>query len=189
MHLAHNRPKAVDGLVLFSPSIILDGWSMPWYMPLLHYIRPSPLRIDFNITEREPYGLKDERVRAMVVSGMQSGNAKETGYFFTPLQTMLQFNSLAAIVRRELSGIETTTLIIHPREDDVASLKNALEIQRKMAGLVELVVLEDSYHIITLDKQRNLVLDRTMGFVQAVERRHPANASRHAAPQLRRQVR
>ena len=175
LDLAHNRPNEVHGLTLFSPSIYLDGWAMPWYMPWLHYVKAGRVRIDWNLTERPPYGLKDERVRAMVVSGMQSGNAKETGYFFTPLWTMLQFNSLAGLVRRKLGQIGTPTLIMHPRQDDVASLKNAMEIQRKMAGLVELVVLEDSYHMITLDKQRQLVADRTVAFVQSIERRHAAH--------------
>lgn len=172
LDLAHSRPDEVHGLALFSPSIYLDGWAMPWYMPWLHYLRASFVRIDFDLTERPPYGLKDERVRAMVVKGMEAGNAKETGFFFTPLWTMLNFNSLAARVRRKLPQISTPTLILHPRQDDVASLRNAMEIQKKMVGLVELVVLEDSYHMITLDKQRHVVVDRTAAFAHSVERRH-----------------
>ena len=42
LHLAHNRPKAVDGLALFAPTLRLDGWSMPWHSVLLRLIRPSP---------------------------------------------------------------------------------------------------------------------------------------------------
>lgn len=178
--LASKRPGEVHGLTLFSPSIYLDGWAMPWYMPWLHYLRASVVKVDFNLTERSPYGLKDERIRAMAVSGMQNGNAKDTGYFFTPLWTMLNFNSLSARVRRSLGRISTPTLILHPRQDDVASLSNALEIQRKMAGLVELVVLEDTYHMITLDRQRQLVLDRTSAFAQSIEHKRtvrPAGAA------------
>ncbi len=177
--LAHARPDEVHGLTLFSPSIYLDGWAMPWYMPWLHYARASFFKIDFDLTERPPYGLKDERIRAMVVNGMQAGNAKETGFFFTPLWTMLNFNNLAAVVRRQLSRIATPTLILHPRQDDVASINNALEIQKKMTGLVELVVLEDSYHMITLDKQRQLVLDRTTAFTQSIERQQIARRQRY----------
>ncbi len=179
--LARKRPDEVHGLTLFSPSIYLDGWAMPWYMPWLHYLRASVVRVDMNLTERSPYGLKDERIRAMAVSGMQKGNAKETGYFFTPLRTMLNFNSLSARVRRKLGAISTPTLILHPRQDDVASLNNALEIQRKMSGLVELVVLEDTYHMITLDKQRQIVLDRTSAFALSIERKRAARPVGSAA--------
>lgn len=189
LHLAYNRPNEVHGLTLFAPSIILNGWSMPWYMPWLHYIRPGPLRIDFDLAEREPFGLKDERVRAMVVSNMRDESGKEHGHFFTPLRTMLEFNSLAARVRKELKNITTPTLILHPREDDIADLSNAMEIQKKMAGLVEVVVLEDSYHIITLDKQRSLVLDRTVGFAQSVERMQTTYVRPAAKQPLRRQGR
>ena len=186
LHLAHQRPGEVQGLLLFGPSIILNGWAMPWYMPYLHYLRPWMVRLELNLTERDPYGLKDERIRSMVVNGMQSGNNKDTGFFFTPLRTMLHFNSLAAIVRRELKEIDTPTLIVHSREDDVSSLSNALEIQRKMAGLVELVVLEDSYHMVTLDKQRHLVLDRSIAFTSSIERRNAAPLRRPAVSANRR---
>jgi carboxylesterase len=184
--LAHARPDEVHGLTLFSPSIYLDGWAMPWYMRWLHYVHAGPIRVDFDLTERAPYGLKDERIRAMVVSSMQSGSSKDNGFFFTPLWTVLQFNKLAAKVRRNLSQVSTPTLILHPREDDVASLKNALEIQRKMSGIVELLVLEDSYHIITLDKQRQLVLDRTAAFAQQIERQELAR--RQPKPAITRAV-
>lgn len=180
LELARNRPEQVHGLSLFSPSIYLDGWAMPWYMPWLHYLRPSPLKIDIKLRERSPYGLKDERVRALAVRGMQEGNSKETGFFFTPLRTMMNFNALAAKVRAKLGQIDTPTLILHPREDDVASLANAMEIQRKMAGPVDLVVLEDSYHMITLDRQRHLVVDRTAAFAHSIEC-HQAGIARPAA--------
>jgi carboxylesterase len=38
-------------------------------------------------------------------------------------------------------------------------------LQSNLAGLVETVVLDDSYHIVTLDRQRHVVVDRTLDFV------------------------
>ena len=55
--------------------------------------------------------------------------------------------------------------IVHPREDDRASLSNMKYLQSNLAGLVETVVLDDSYHIVTLDRQRHVVVDRTLDFV------------------------
>ena len=40
-HLAQNRPEGVHGLLLLAPTLKLDGWSMPWYSRLLHYVRPT----------------------------------------------------------------------------------------------------------------------------------------------------
>jgi carboxylesterase len=55
-------------------------------------------------------------------------------------------------------------LIVHPREDGRASLRNAVYLQKKLAGRVEVLVLNDSYHVVTLDRQRQLVIDRTDQF-------------------------
>ena len=168
-HLAYNRPDAVHGLLLYAPTVKLDGWSMPWYSRVLNYIRPLPLPIDFDLTEREPFGLKDERVRALVVSSMQSGDAGQAGTFSTPARSFANFNSLVAVVKPELSSVRQPALIIHPRHDDMASLKNAQYLQTHMGGLVDTLVLDDSYHMVTLDQQRHLVVERTTRFVSWLE--------------------
>ena len=168
-HLAQNRPEAVHGLLLFAPTLKLDGWSMPWYSRVLHYIRPLPIRFEFDLTEREPYGLKDERVRALVLSSMQSGDASLAGTFSTPLRCFANFNALVSVVKRELGDVRQPALIVHPRHDDMASLKNAHYLQTHLGGLVDTLVLDDSYHMVTLDQQRHLVAERTARFVSWLE--------------------
>ncbi|MET0195411.1 MAG: alpha/beta hydrolase, partial [Hyphomicrobiaceae bacterium] len=58
--------------------------------------------------------------------------------------------------------------ILHPREDDRASLHNAHYLEWNLGGRVETVVLEDSYHVITLDRQRDVVLEKTISFAEAI---------------------
>ena len=168
-HLASNRPDGVHGLLLFAPTLRLDGWSMPWYSRALHYIRPLPIRFEFDLTEREPYGLKDERVRSLVLASMQSGDATLAGTFSTPARCFANFNSLVSVVKRELGGVRQPALIVHPRHDDMASLKNAHYLQTHLGGLVDTLVLDDSYHMVTLDQQRHLVVERTGRFVSWLE--------------------
>jgi carboxylesterase len=169
LHLAYNRPTEVNGLALYAPTLRLDGWSMPWYSFVLRFVRPTPLKLQINLSEHEPYGIKDERLRAFVVGSMLSGDSSEAGVFSTPAHSFAQFNSLVAIVKRELSAIKTPALIIHPRDDDIASLENALILQRKLGGLVDMVVLDDSYHLITLDRQRHVVVDRSLAFASSLQ--------------------
>jgi carboxylesterase len=169
LHLAHERPDGVQGLALFAPTLRLDGWSMPWHSFILRWVRPTPLKIHMDLPEREPYGLKDERIRNFVVKSMLSGESGQP-QFFTPLRAFAYFNSLVARVKRELSRIKAPALILHPRDDDMASIGNALEIQRKLGGMVEMVVLDDSYHIITLDRQRHIVVDKSIAFARGLER-------------------
>ena len=60
-------------------------------------------------------------------------------------------------------------LIVHPRDDDIASLKNAQYLQSHLGGLVDTLVLDNSYHMVTLDQQRHVVAERTDAFVSWVE--------------------
>jgi carboxylesterase len=168
-HLAYNRPDSVHGLLLYAPTLTLDGWSMPWYSRMLRYLRPLPVRFEFDLTEREPYGLKDERVRSLVLSSMQSGDATLAGTFSTPARCFANFNVLVSVVKRGLSAVRQPALIVHPRQDDMASLRNAHYLQTHLGGLVDTLVLDDSYHMVTLDQQRHLVAERTARFVAWLE--------------------
>ena len=169
LYLAQNRPDGVQGLLLFSPTLKLDGWSMPWHSVVLQFVRPLPMRLDMDLAEREPYGIKDERVRRLVVSSMQSGDSGSAGIFSTPLRSFAHFNALVAAVKPNIGKVRQPALIVHPRDDDMASLKNAQYLQANLGGLVDTVVLDDSYHIVTLDQQRHLVAERTERFVSWVE--------------------
>jgi carboxylesterase len=167
--LAQRRPESVHGLLLYAPTLKLDGWSMPWYSRVLPYVRPSALMPAIDLPEHEPYGLKDERVRALVVSTMLGGNSAQAGLFSTPLRSFANFNQLVALVKPDLDKVRQPALIVHPRDDDMASLKNAQYLQAHLGGLVDTVVLDDSYHMVTLDQQRHIVADRSTDFVNRVE--------------------
>jgi carboxylesterase len=169
LHLAQNRPGGVHGLLLYAPTLKLDGWSMPWHSVLLQYVRPLPVKFEFDLAERDPHGLKDERVRRLVVSSMQSGESGAAGVFSTPMRSFAHFNSLVSAVKPDIGKVRQPALIVHPREDDMASLKNAQYLQANLGGLVDTLILDDSYHIVTLDQQRHIVAERTAGFVSWVE--------------------
>ena len=71
-------------------------------------------------------------------------------------------------MKDEVGQVHEPTLIMHPREDDRASLHNLEYLQANLRGPTETVVLDDSYHVITLDRQRQLVVDRTLEFISHV---------------------
>jgi carboxylesterase len=169
LHLAQRRPETVHGLLLFAPTLVLDGWSMPWYSRALRYVRPRAIKVEFDLSEREPYGLKDERVRALVASSMQAGDSGQAGLFSTPVRSFANFNELVALVKRGLDSVYQPALIVHPRDDDMASLKNVQYLQAHLGGLVDSVILDDSYHMVTLDQQRHIVADRSVSFVGRIE--------------------
>ena len=85
---------------------------------------------------------------------------------------MANMNALVdRVKKRGLSSIRQPALIVHPRDDDMASLKNAQYLERHLGGLVDTLVLDDSYHIVTLDQQRHLVYERMLQFTRWAEAR------------------
>ena len=91
--------------------------------------------------------------------------------------------------RKRLGQITAPALIVHSREDDQANLSNALEAVRGIPSKTELVVLDDSYHLVTLDRQRMVVMDKTIAFSQQriaeIEKQRDRVAAKRATPALR----
>lgn len=171
LRLAALHPSRVDGLTLFAPTLRYDGFAMPWYRFLLWMALYGWHYGHLRMAERHPYGVKDENIRSVVVSALLAGKSGEVGLNCTPLGAMREGHKLVRDVKRRLSSIKTPTLVIHPREDDISDLSNAIMLQRKLGGMVECVVLDDSYHIVTIDRQRDVVIERTADFAAFVERR------------------
>jgi carboxylesterase len=115
------------------------------------------LGLHYRFVENFPYGIKDDRLRQRVVTNMTAGNSAEAGNLGMTGHSLRQLLSLVALVKGEMPGIETPALIAHASNDDVASKWNALYIERHIGGPRELLLLDDSYHMITVDKQRHEV--------------------------------
>ena len=165
LHHAAKHPDDVAALALYAPSLWLDGWGVPWYVNSFKLITQKWLANMFPFAERSPWGIKDLRIRALVEQAIKSGDSSRAGIAALPGGLMLELRWLVKQVRQQVRRVTQPTLIVHPREDDRASLRNLEYLQANLGGLGETVVLDDSYHIVTLDRQRQLVVDRTLQFV------------------------
>jgi carboxylesterase len=165
LHHAAQHPQDVSALVLYAPSLWLDGWGIPWYSRLFSLITQKWLADYIPFAERDPWGIKDLRMRALVEQAISSGDSSQAGIAALPGSLMLEMRWLVREVKREIGKVRQPALIVHPRADDRASLRNLHYLQSNLGGLTHTVVLDDSYHVITLDRQRQLVLDRTLEFV------------------------
>jgi carboxylesterase len=167
--LAARRPDQVSGLLLYAPTLRHDGWAIPWPFSLFKLITQRWLAHHFHFRDCEPYGIKDERVRKLAVAAIQNGTNGAEPMIGYPGTTVLEFRWLAREARRVMGKVRAPTLIIHPRHDDFSSLRGALLIQQGLGSRVETLVLDDSYHLVTIDRQRDLVVDRTLGFVRSLQ--------------------
>ncbi len=174
IHLACKFPDDVSGVVAFAPTLIYDGWAVhkgQVLLPLAWHIPYFRNRID--IRENPPYGLKDENLRNTIhafYSNAPKGNAGEKvimfGSPFFPLASLYQHQKFTKVVKKELSKVKTPIIILHAKEDDMTSLKNARYIFKNIGSSDKsLVVLDDSYHMIVIDKEKERVAEETIRFI------------------------
>ena len=162
--MAARHPDKVAGLALYSPTLWLNGRGVPWYANLFRLVTSRWLASFFRFPVPSDFGIKDERLRTFITCALVVPGASGLP-FATPGVAVLERQRLVSAVLPDIAKITVPVLMLHPREDDYADLSNAAYLQRALRGPVDLVVLEDSYHLITVDRQRNQVLDRTLGFL------------------------
>lgn len=158
LHMAAKHPDQVDGLLLYGPTLWYDGWTIPRYSFLLKLLINTPIGRNYRFMEKPPYGIKDERLRRRVVHNMLSGNSADAGLAGTPAGALRELWRLVAVVKKQLREIRQPALLLHASEDDVSSVSNSEYIARRLAGPVQLSLLDDSYHMITVDRQRDEVV-------------------------------
>jgi carboxylesterase len=178
--LAANHPDMVQGTALFAPTLWLNGWLIPWHARLFRMVFSKRVANMIGFPDLHPHGIKDQRIRDFIQSALFSGDSSTAGLPNTPGGAVLEHRRLVNATKRRIGDIHQPALIVHPREDDYADLDNAWYLQRNLKGMVDMVVLEDSYHIVTVDRQRHVVVDRATTFVEMVVKRLQAATAKAA---------
>jgi len=155
--LAKRERHTKGRLVLLAPPVFLDGWSTPWYSKARHLLYHIPyFARRIKVEEEEPFGIKNELVRSIVKSRFAKGD--NFHYQWIPLAVVKHVDRLRQWVRQDLGHITCATLIVHAREDELTSTKSAYYLEKHMTGAAtQVVVLENSYHMICVDNDREQV--------------------------------
>jgi len=168
--IAAEKGEAVAGLGLMSSTFFYDGWNMPRLKRkfLLPVVLHSPLRYFLHWNETPPYGIKCERTRAMVHAVLENRDAQATekvGIFRTSGVTIHESNRFIKVAKAALPHVKSPALIVHSTEDDTASLKNAHFVAKKLGTRqIETYFVDDTYHVVTLDKRRDDIAKRMAEF-------------------------
>ncbi|MDD5432116.1 MAG: alpha/beta fold hydrolase [Candidatus Omnitrophica bacterium] len=177
IHLAYLFPDDVSGIVALAPTIFYDGWALHKGKVFLNLAFLIPfLRNSIDIREDWPYGLKDEDSREAIErfykNAKSSEFSKKTLLFgspFFPVACLYQHHLFTKIVVRELNKVKTPIVAIHSSEDDMVSIRNAQYILERIgSSFKSLVPLEDSYHMITIDKQKDKVIQESVSFMDKI---------------------
>jgi len=165
--LAEREHHAKGKLIMLAPPIYIDGWATPWYRalrPLLYAVPGLPQRM--RVEEEEPFGVKNEQLRAIVKAKFQRG--ENFHYQWVPLECIRQVDRLRAKVMKALSRVRCPTLVVHAREDELTSLRSAHFVVETIGGArARMVILEDSYHMICMDNDREIVAKNVLEFLGA----------------------
>jgi carboxylesterase len=165
--VAHREKHAKGNLVMLAPPVYIDGWATPWYRglrPLLYHVPGLPRTM--KIEEEDPFGIKNEQLRAIVKAKFERG--ENFHYRWVPLECLRQVDRLRAIVMKAAREIRCPTLVVHAREDELTSLRSANFMVKQIGGgRARMVVLEDSYHMICVDNDREIVARNVLEFFGA----------------------
>lgn len=176
LSLAASHPR-IRGVAVYSMTFEYDGWSMPrWSVaaPLIQLVADLPLIRRISVAEPFPFGLKDERLRKLVSEAPES--FIEGALMRLPFGSLCQMYRLGRHVERIARDVRAPALILHAREDDMSNPRNAWRLHRALGGEAEVRLLEDSYHMIHVDRERNLVSQMTGDFFGAPDARDASNA-------------
>lgn len=124
---------------------------------------------DREFVERPPYGLKDRRIRNTVSQSMLSGDSATAGLAGNPWGALAEMLELNRAVRAELHKVTAPCLVMHSTDDDIANIDtNARLVERLVSGPVRLVPLENSYHLVTIDRDRKAVIRESVRFFSSL---------------------
>jgi len=168
---AADRPDDIAGVGVYGATFYYDGWNIPWYWRLsflLPWFKRFNLFQDKAFDEEPPYGLKDERLRAAVSASMLGGDSADAGLPGNPWPSLAELIDLSATVRRQLRQVRAPCLVMHAAEDDMASVGNARLVMDRVSGPAKLVLLHDSYHMITVDRERREVIRESAEFFSGI---------------------
>jgi len=171
--LAHEFPNKVKALNCFSPTLFFDGWGNPKSRIFLPLAYKTPFKYWIYFKEEYPYGIKNQRLRTKIESFYKVAKLFDYskvhlyGYPVIPVSCMYQNELLAKKVISILKNIKTPIQLLQARDDDVTSPKNSHYIYDRIGSQdKEIVFLENSYHIITADQERDKVAEKTITFFQ-----------------------
>ena len=116
-----------------------------WFVPIIRFFIPSTPAIASDIKDPEE---------------------KEIAYLRTPTKAVHQMLCLMKTVRKNLSQTKQPVLIFKSKEDHVVPRVSALYTFKKIGSYQkELIWLENSYHVATMDYDKELIAEKSIEFI------------------------
>ena len=145
LRLTQQRPADVAAVMVVNPAISSTRFDVK-LVPALQWIIPSMPGIGNDI--KKP-------------------GADEIGYDRTPLKALASMMSMWSGIRADLGSITAPLLYFRSAEDHVVDDSSTPLIMDGVGSTVrELVTLEESYHVATIDNDAPLIFERSAAFIR-----------------------
>lgn len=169
LHIAARRPNNVSSIMSLSTTLRYDGWAVPMrehFLPLVQFIPPLCKLL---VPEMHPYGVKDERLRRFIKNQMEGSGSSMAGASVLRVHDLIQAKKLIKATRARLHDVKAPILLIHAREDEAASPRSAYEVAEHVGSKdIHCVMLTDSYHMISIDQEKNKTLQEMCAFLSTI---------------------
>ncbi|MFD1362054.1 alpha/beta hydrolase [Lentibacillus salinarum] len=100
-------------------------------------------------------------------SDIKQEGVAELAYEETPVKSMRELIVLSELVRNNLANVNAPAMIVSSAEDHVVPPENAREIYESISSDTrEFVLLEDSYHVATLDHDKEQLAEKCVVFIK-----------------------
>ena len=145
LRLAEERAGEVAGLVLVNPSLLTENRTAR-YASLLQWVTPSAKAVGNDV---------------------KAPGVTELAYDRTPVKAFVSLRRLWALTAADLGRITAPVLLFRSAEDHVVEPASARLLRAQIPpAQVEEVVLENSYHVATLDNDSERIFAGSLDFVR-----------------------
>ena len=165
IRLAVTMQREVAGVALLSTAVALGGRVPRWLGPPLGVLGLLDAR----------YGAVRARMARILLAKGGSDIADQVvladhpGYRQVPLRALLNLMSLQRIAAADAPHVVQPALVMHATHDHTCPIAAARALYARLGSQEKrFVALEDSFHVITVDRERERVIAEVVGFVDRI---------------------
>lgn len=146
LHLgSHSRPA---GIITFAAPVKFHHPLITYYPLVKHFYRYYP--------KKHGNDIRDPEMKHKLES-----------YRVYPLPAVMEFQKLLHHTYEDLPEILAPILAFHSRQDHTIELNNIdMILNRVRSKIKEKIILEESFHLITADVERDLIKNKTLAFIK-----------------------
>ncbi|MBX7147991.1 alpha/beta fold hydrolase [bacterium] len=150
LKLCIDYPQSISGAACLATPLYLKGW----VRGLLPIVFGTPIKKVWKFQKKFEVDIKDPMAKKNFWN-----------YDKMPISCVASIMELQNLVHESLEKITTPLLLVHSRHDSTAPYDSMMKVAQKVSSnITETVTLENSYHVITIDYEKDLVAGKVSEF-------------------------